>query len=250
VPEIARPVAEALVTIVLVIAIAAWLVWGKSGFDALTTGDGLAHQAWVTLGKLIVFVALPYLVFHFAFGHRLGDFGLSREAWRRLAGRDGLAAGLIGIAICVFQFYAGNAAAPIRNGEIAGPALWFGVPFSFAWLMIEAGLVEEFFFRGIVQTRLAALFKSEVAGLFVMALIFGLIHAPGIVLRGAGGAEGLSASPGVAEAMAYTVVTQAVGAFYLGIVWMRTRSLPAVMIVHAATDLLPATPGLVKALGL
>ncbi len=254
-PEIARPSAEAFATAVLVVAVAAWLVWGKTWADGLVLdaehgGSDLGHLAGVTLEKLLAFVALPYALFRFGFGHRLAEFGLSRDAWRRLIGRDGFAALLIGLAICAFQYFAGQAAAPIRHGEIAGPALWLGLPLTFAWLMVEAGLVEEFFFRAVIQTRLAAWFKSEIAGVFAMALIFGLIHAPGIILRGAGGVEGLSANPGVAEAVAYTVVTQAVGAFYLGIIWLRTRNLPAVMIVHAATDLLPALPGFLKPFGL
>ncbi len=254
-PAISRPAAEALTTLVLVVAVAAWLVWGKTWADGLVPdaehgGSDLGHLASVTLAKLLVFVALPYAAFRFAFGHRLAEFGLSRDAWRRLIGRDGLAALLIGLAICAFQYFAGQAAAPIRHGDIAGQALWLGLPLTFLWLMVEAGLVEEFFFRAVIQTRLAAWFKSEIAGLFAMAVIFGLIHAPGIILRGAGGVEGLSANPGVAEAVAYMVVTQAVGAFYLGIIWLRTRNLPAVMIVHAATDLLPALPGFLRPFGL
>jgi len=252
---IARPALEGLLTIGVMVAIAAYLVWGKTKVDAIIPdaaggGSDLGHLIGVTAGKLIAFVALPYLLFRFAFGHRLADFGLSRDAWRRLLGREGLAALVIGIAICAFQFYAGQAAEPIRTGAIGGAALWLGLPLTFAWLMVEAGLVEEFFFRALIQTRMAALFKSEWAGLVLMALIFGLIHAPGMVLRGAGDVEGLGDHPTALAAAAYSIVTQSVGGFYLGLLWMRTRNLPAVMIVHAATDLLPNLQGFLKPFGL
>jgi membrane protease YdiL (CAAX protease family) len=255
VPAIARPGAETVVMLLLAAGIAAWLVWGKSYADniipdAAHGGSDFGHVANVLIAKLSVFVAIPFLIFRALFKHGLADFGLGRDAWRRLLGREGLAALGIAIAICAFQYFAGRGAAPIRDGTISGEALWIGLPLAFLWLMLLVGLVEEFFFRGVMQTRLAALFRSEVAGLVVMAILFGLMHTPGMVLRGAGEVEGLSMNPDWATAAAYTIVVQSVAAFYLGIFWMRTRNLPAVMIVHAATDLLPNLSDFVKPFGL
>jgi membrane protease YdiL (CAAX protease family) len=252
---ISRPAGEAITAILLVFAIAAYLVYGRTWVDGLVPdaahgGSDFAHEAAQLASKLTAFVIIPLIIFRLVFGQGLASFGLSRAAFARLAGRDGLAALVIGAAICIFQFYVGNAAAPIRNGEIAGTTLWLGGALTFIWLVIEVGLVEEFFFRGVVQTRLAAVFRSELAGLFLMALIFGLIHAPGMVLRGAGGAEGLGSGVDPLTAMAYVIAIQSVAAIFLGLVWMRTHSLPAVMIIHAATDLFPAIPGFTKTLGL
>jgi uncharacterized protein len=251
---ISRPAGEAITAILLVFAIAAYLVYGRTWVDGLVPdashgGSDFAHEAAQLASKLTAFVISPLIVFRIVFGQALASFGLSRAAFARLAGRDGFAALVIGAAICVFQFYVGNAAAPIRNGEIAGTTLWLGGALTFIWLVIEVGLVEEFFFRGLVQTRLAAVFRSELAGLFLMALIFGLVHAPGMVLRGAGGAEGLGSGVEPLTAMAYVIAIQSVAAIFLGLVWMRTHSLPAVMIIHAATDLFPAIPDFTKSLG-
>ena len=252
---IARPRLEALVVLLLVVAVAAYLVFGRTWVDGLIPdaahgGSDFAHLASIVASKLAVFVFIPFIVFRVLFGQTWAGFGLSRAAFSRLAGRDGIAALIIAAAICAFQFYAGRAAEPIRDGHIAGLALWLGVPLSFAWLLLDVGLTEEFFFRGMVQTRLAALFNSEVAGIVLMALVFGLIHAPGMVLRGAGGVEGLGEHPDVLTAAAYTIAVQAVAAFFFGIVWMRTRNLPAVIVIHAATDLLSNLPDLVKPFGL
>ena len=69
-------------------------------------------------------------------------------------------------------------------------------------------------------------------------------------MRGAGGVEGLGEHPDALTAAAYTIGVQSVAAFFLGIVWMRTRSLPAMIVIHAATDLLSNLPHFVKTLGL
>jgi membrane protease YdiL (CAAX protease family) len=51
-------------------------------------------------------------------------------------------------------------------------------------------------------------------------------------------------------AAAYTIGVQSVAAFFFGIFWMRTRNLPALVVIHAATDLLSNLPDFVKTLGL
>ena len=252
---ITRPVLEGIAALLLVAALGAYLVYGRSWVDAQFPdaahgGTALGHDLGVTAAKLTVFVLVPFLLFKLLFGETRAGFGLSRGAFARLAGRDGIAALLIALAICVFQFYAGRAAEPIRSGAIAGETLWLGGAVTFVWLLFDVGLTEEFFFRGLLQERLGALFKSPVAGLMLMALIFGLVHAPGMVLRGAGGVEGLGEHPDALTAAAYTIGVQSVAAFFFGIFWMRTRNLPALVVIHAATDLLSNLPDFVKTLGL
>jgi len=100
-------------------------------------------------------------------------------------------------------------------------------------------LVEEFFFRAVVQERLAAWFRSEVSGVALMALIFGLAHAPGFILRGAGLHEAIGTTPSPLDSIAYAIVILSLSGIFFGIVWARTKNLFAVMFIHAATDLLP-----------
>jgi len=107
------------------------------------------------------------------------------------------------------------------------------------WLLIEAGLVEEFFFRGLIQSQLAAAFKSEVSGIVLMSLIFGLAHAPGFIFRHAGELEGLGPNPSALDAVAYSIVVLTVSGITFGVIWARTKNLFALMLVHAAGDLLP-----------
>ena len=91
----------------------------------------------------------------------------------------------------------------------------------------------------MVQARLTAWFKSEVSGVALMALVFGLAHAPGFILRHAGLAEAIGANPSAADSIAYAIVVLSVSGIFFGIVWARTKNLLAVMFIHAAADLLP-----------
>ena len=238
-----QPGSQALVAMALVALAGAYLVTVRTSRDAIVPGaaaggNDLAHEAWVLALKLLVFVAFPFVVFRLLFRTGWPDFGLSAASVRRLLWRDGLAVLVVGAAICVYQYYAGSAAAPFREGKYAIETLQVGLPLAFAWLALEVGLTEEFLFRAVLQERLSAAFRSDLAGLFLMALVFGLVHAPGIVLRGAGVDEGLGASPDWITAAAYTVAVQSVAAFLFGILWLRTRNLLVVVLVHAATDLL------------
>ena len=99
--------------------------------------------------------------------------------------------------------------------------------------------MEEFFFRGLVQSRLAAAFRSETSGIVLMSLIFGLAHAPGFIFRQAGELEGLGPHPSSLDAVAYSVVILAISGITFGVIWARTKNLFAVMLIHAAGDLLP-----------
>ena len=79
-----------------------------------------------------------------------------------------------------------------------------------------------------------------------MALLFGLAHAPGFIFRHAGTVESIGSNPSVADAVAYSIAVLSIGGIYLGVVWARTKNLFALMIIHAATDLLPNFPHFVR----
>ena len=122
-----------------------------------------------------------------------------------------------------------------------------GLPFAYVWLFFEVGLVEEFFFRALLQSRLAALLRSEVTGIVLMALFFGLAHAPGLHFRSTATLEGLGPHPSWLVAIGYSIAVTSVAGIFLGVLWMRTRNLLVVMIVHAAGDLIPNLAHFVKA---
>jgi membrane protease YdiL (CAAX protease family) len=72
-----------------------------------------------------------------------------------------------------------------------------------------------------------------------MAVLFGLAHAPGYVLRGGHAAEGMAIAPDPLAAMAYAIVVVSPIGFMFGVLWTRTRSLGLVVLLHGFTDVVP-----------
>jgi uncharacterized protein len=195
---------------------------------------------FVTLAKkLVVFVAIPLAIFRFGFGYRIRDFGIQREGLRALCGNHLPVVVVVGGAFVAFQYFLSGGGASFRQGQFTLNQLLLGLPLCFIWLFVEAGLVEEFFFRALVQSRLAVALKSEVSGVVLMSLIFGLAHAPGFIFRHAGEVEGLGSKPNALDAVAYAIVVLAISGVTFGVVWARTKNLFAVILIHAAGDLLP-----------
>ena len=238
-----RRASEMWLLFACLVGVTFYLVWGTALSEALLPAGWVASAKGkffvVLIRKLIVFVALPFVLFRVVFGYRWRDFGLQAAGVRALARNHLPVVLVLSAAILTFQFFVGNGAAPIRRGEFQASQLAIGLPLCFAWLFFEAGLVEEFFFRALLQTRLAVWFRSEVTGVALMALLFGLAHAPGFILRHAGLEEAIGTNPTAADSIAYAIVVLSVGGILFGIVWARTKNLFAVMIIHAAADLLP-----------
>ena len=148
--------------------------------------------------------------------------------------------GMAGL-LLAFQSVAGRGMKDIEAAHVPGDTLLFGMPLVFLWLVLEAGVVEEFFFRVLLQSRLSSALRSELGGIVVMALLFGLIHAPGLYLRTSVTQEGLSGHPSLWMAVGYSIVITSVAGFFLGVLWARTRNFLVLILVHAAADLLPNT---------
>ena len=124
---------------------------------------------------------------------------------------------VLSLIILAFQFIAGHGAEPLRKGIFSSRQLLIAFPFCFTWNFIEAGLVEEFFFRSLLQSRLSLLLKSNTADiLLISGLIFGLAHAPGLFLRGAQ-SEGISEQLPFIFWAAYTIAMMSMAGIFLGI---------------------------------
>jgi len=236
-------VPELIVLIAYVVAVSLYLVGGPQWIDQHLPREWTNSQQIkfvITLAKkLFVFVIIPFAIFRFCFGYRLRDFGIQRQGLRSLCWNHLPVVLAVGAAFLAFQYFISGGGAAFRQGHFTTFQLLVGLPLCFIWLLLEVGLVEEFFFRGLVQARLAAAFKSEVSGIVLMSLIFGLAHAPGFIFRHAGELEGLGPSPSALDSVAYSIVVLAVSGITFGVIWARTKNLFALMLVHAAGDLLP-----------
>jgi membrane protease YdiL (CAAX protease family) len=234
---------ELIVLILYVVAVSLYLIGGPQWIDQhLPTAwtDSARIKSVITLAKkLIVFVAVPFAIFRFGFGYRLRNFGIQRESLRALRGSHLLVTLVVSGAFLAFQYFVSGGGAAFQRERFTASQLVLGLPLCFIWLFVEAGLVEEFFFRALVQSQLATAFKSELGGIALMSLIFGLAHAPGFIFRHAGEVEGLGSNPNAVDAIAYSIVVLAVSGITFGVIWARTKNLFALMLVHAAGDLLP-----------
>lgn len=201
-----------------------------------TDPDQRLQDSVNTLLKLLAFVLVPWLALR-RFGFGWAQAGGPTASVRRLL----LAFAVVALASVAVQATMGSQFKRLLVGSYNDVQLLAGGTLCFIWMSIEAGVVEEFFFRWFLQSRLAAWAGSEISGIFLGALLFGLAHAPGILLRGAGAVEGLGDSPGVASTLAYVVVTQGVAGLTFGVLWSRTRSFVLVVALHGLFDALSNT---------
>lgn len=234
---------ELIVLTAYVIALSVYLIGGPQWIDQHLPSawtDSQRIKFVITMAKkLFVFVAIPFVIFHLGFGYRVRDFGIQGEGFRALCRSHLPVVIAVGGAFLVFQYFLSAGGAAFRREHFTAFQLLLGLPLCFSWLLFEVGLVEEFFFRALVQSQLAAAFRSETSGTVLMCLVFGLAHAPGFIFRNAGQVEGLGAHPTALEAVAYSVVVLAVSGITFGVIWARTKNLFALMLVHAAGDLMP-----------
>jgi len=228
-----QPAREAALLLAYALLIVVYLTWGRKVL-ALSTIPEPRQSVVILLIKLALFVAAPATVLAFACGYRWRDLfvfeGASRHLWPTL---------WMSLAMIAFQCILGSGLSEIQRSGFSRSTLAIAAPLLYLFLLLEVGLVEEFFFRVLVQSRLAACLKSEVGGIVGMALLFGLAHAPGIYYNTAATHEAAGAHPSWLAAIGYSVVITSTAGFFLGVLWVRTRNLLLLMAVHAAGDLVP-----------
>ena len=167
---------ELIVLTGYVIALSLYLIGGPQWIDQHLPSFWINSERikfFITLAKkLLVFVAIPFAIFRFGFGYRIRDFGIQREGLHALCRSHLPVVLVVGGAFLAFQYFISGGGAAFRREHFTAFQLLLGLPLCFIWLSIEAGLVEEFFFRALVQSQLAAAFKSEMSGIVLMSLIF------------------------------------------------------------------------------
>lgn len=135
----------------------------------------------------------------------------------------------------------------LRNLTATGaawPMMGAAIVASFLWYSVEAGLCEEYLFRGILQNRLVAVLKGRLAAILATSVIFALAHAPGLYLRGGPGVDGWSTD--AVQVAAFTIATLAPLSILFGTIYARTGSLLLVILLHGTVDTLPHASEMLK----
>lgn len=179
---------EWFVIILLVLFFTWYVTFGNAFINKFIPKDILAI-AWKTsiailLKKLLVFELIPWLIYKTA-RFSLKDLGFRISSNRLFSRETLLTFFVLPVVVVLFQYYFSGGAEPIWKGQFAFGQLIITWPLLFLWLFIEARLVEEFFFRAVLQSRMAAMLKSPASDIETSSIIFGLAHEPGLYLRAA-----------------------------------------------------------------
>ena len=235
-----RPKFETTMLVAYLAVIAVVLVWGFGAVARITTEP--LHSFILLSVKLVTVIAFPAALLLTSGQYRIRELIPASLNWVQL--RPAL---WMSLAALLMQLLLGRGLRDIRDAHLPVWILVVATPLSFAWLVLEAGIVEEFFFRALLQERLEAVLRSSWGALVVAALLFGLVHAPGLYLRPAATQEMIGSHPAILKAVAYSIAMPSLAGLFLGVLWMRTRNFATVVIVHAAGDLLPNLVPWIKA---
>jgi membrane protease YdiL (CAAX protease family) len=198
------------------------------------------------ISKLILFVLIPLLTLILIWSRDWPELGFS-------AGNipsQLLFAVILILLFGGFNLLAGGGAAPIRARMFSARQVAAGLGIAFLWNILETGLVEEFFFRGMLQTHLVAVLESPLAGIAATSLLFGLFHAPGIYLRKGDKVGPLGEHPALLDAILYTILALSPAGWFAGLLFWRTQSLLAPILVHSGIDAVASAAEFIKGFGL
>jgi uncharacterized protein len=237
---VARPFPEGAFLLSYLAVVAVVLVWGFGGVSRIISEP--THTIILLALKVAMFVLIPAAALL-----GIGGYKLRELAPVLLTGSALKPALWMSLAVLLMQMVLGRGLQEVRQAHLPAWVIAVAAPLGLAWLVIEVGVVEEFFFRTLLQERLAAMLHSPWAGLVLAALLFGLVHAPGLYLRRAATQEAIGSHPTLLMAVGYSIVLTSLAALFLGILWMRTKNFAVVVLVHAAGDLLPNLVPWIKA---
>jgi len=226
------PAAESMLLLAYLLVIVLFLTVGLQAIDGAFPEEPTNYFARLT-GKLAFFVVVPFVIFALR-GYGWRDFlafGIGRRGW--------ITAIVLSLVFVGVNAVIGKGLQRIDASGYPPATILSGGVIVYLVLLAEVGLVEEYLFRGLLQQRLASWFGNPVSGLLLASLLFGLAHAPGYYLRWEQNAADLFAEPSLLFALAYSVAVISVSGLFMGVLWLRTRSLLVVMLVHAAGDWLP-----------
>jgi membrane protease YdiL (CAAX protease family) len=229
---VARPMRElAFVVGYLVLYAFYFLGWAIGAVQSVTEAGPERDIALLIL-SLGVSVSAPAVLL-FLLGAQLAplfDLGLKRKGFLPILA-------VVAPALLLLVIFASSNPKVGAVLQLPLATLAWAAPTAFVLVGLQSGFCEEFLFRAVLQTRLAAVLDSQIAAAFLSALLFALSHVPGVYLRGVPGMPGYSTD--FIHVLAYSMGVMAPIGFLAAVIWARTRSLLLVVLVHAFAAFLP-----------
>jgi membrane protease YdiL (CAAX protease family) len=196
-------------------------IWGAARFN---------QDCWYALVlKIGLLLVVPVVALRLA-GYRVEDFLVGWGADRRRLLRLPLAY-VLGVLVNVGHLPAIRDA--LASGSIPHPVARMGLGILLP--LFTAGLPEEIFFRGFLQTRLEAA-AGRLAAIVTTALLFAAWHVPTRFLL-SHGIEGEAGSP--ISILLGTGLPVFVAGLLIGLAFDRWRNLPTLVAIHWGVDTLP-----------
>jgi membrane protease YdiL (CAAX protease family) len=232
--RIERPRAEArwwltfALVYILIAVVTGWVIrsWPHPLLGAVNLTQDLAY---VVGFKFVALLGLPLLVAR-RMGYRVRDLA---PGWRP----GGRAAVAVTAAYVFGVWVNGSLYAPIAEAQTrfapGDYAVRVGIGLVLPFLM--AGFPEEFVYRGMLQTRLEAVW-GRTRAILVTAVLFAAWHVPPRYFA-AHGAEGQAGD--LVSVLTNTGLPVFVVALILGLVWDRYRSFWPLVACHTGIDTLP-----------
>lgn len=212
-----------------------WLV--KHYPQPLMGASYFTQDAWyVFLFKIGGLLVVPLVIFY-SWGYRARDLLLDWR-WSARSSTYTVLAFLIGVVVNAGRFVeVGGASAQFGRGDY-----WLRVSVGVLVVLFGAGIPEELFFRGLLQTRLEAL-SGRFTAVLVSNVLFAAWHLPTRYLL-ASGAEGKAGN------FWSVLVGTGLPVFVVGVIlawiWDRYRRLVPLMAVHWGVDVLPSVSSMLR----
>lgn len=219
-PDLRR---EAGIAIAYFALFMAYLFWRLEGEFLHWLSLVIIPLAVLSLYQRISLPSASFAVALASVGLRKGN--LSRGLWWAMA---------VGLVLSVAQLWMSNRRDEIL--EILGSSKVFLLfPVTFLLMLFLAGTTEEFFFRGVLLTRLARWLKSDVWAIVLTAFLFGLYHLPYAYYNPQWPSHGRWG-----DALLSAFGQGGIGGVILGLVYVKSnKNLLACILTHALINTLP-----------
>lgn len=232
-PEAPRLAGRESAIALLYIALFSAVVLG-SGFSWVRdeVGSKPVQEIVLLAAKLLFMVAIPLLLMRTAERRALAARPVRRRPIL-------IATAVLGASAAGISALATSAVPQIEALGLGLAALGLAVAGTAIWVTLGAALTEEILFRAYLQPRLATLMRSEAFAVAAGAIIFALVHVPGLYLRTDQADLMQNGSPSLISCIAYAIAVLAPPGILFGVLWSKTRSLFLVVTIHALIDLPP-----------
>lgn len=200
------------------------------GYNFMAREPEPLHWVSLVLLPLAIVHVLTWRVYGGGFRDTLASVGLRRGNLR-----TGLLMAIVaGLALSVVQLFISDKRSEIWPIITSGKVVIY-LPLVLALLFVAAGFTEEFFFRGVLQTRLATWWGREVWAAAAAAALFGLYHFPYVYFLSSSGLRG-HVLGALGECGMDALAGLAIGLVF----WRARRNLLAAVLTHVLIDALPA----------